>query len=192
MMPQALATSPVELHRRREEPWPGIVLSSRWSRPRAAATKPPGDPFPPRDSFRHSFRNELARRTNATAPPRHRLAVDSSPPSRSPSSWCEGRLLLRTIATRPVAGASTRPQNRRADESPNPCMSHREPAIEMLRAVRSHETAIELQGRFNPAVRRAAELVSSGMIGRPLNARRRVAGDSCKCAKDLSPMCTEN
>jgi predicted dehydrogenase len=42
---------------------------------------------------------------------------------------------------------------------------------EMARAVRSHHTAIGLQGRHNPAVRRAAELVSSGMIGRPLNAR---------------------
>ena len=42
---------------------------------------------------------------------------------------------------------------------------------EMARAVRSHHTAIGLQGRHNPAVRRAAELVSSGRIGRPLNAR---------------------
>jgi predicted dehydrogenase len=42
---------------------------------------------------------------------------------------------------------------------------------EMERAVRSHHTAIGLQGRHNPAVRRAAELVSSGKIGRPLSAR---------------------
>ena len=42
---------------------------------------------------------------------------------------------------------------------------------EMARAVRSHHTAVGLQGRCNPAVRRAAELVSSGRIGRPLNAR---------------------
>ena len=37
---------------------------------------------------------------------------------------------------------------------------------EMARAVRSNHTAIGLQGRYNPAVRRAAELVSSGRIGR--------------------------
>ena len=42
---------------------------------------------------------------------------------------------------------------------------------EMASAVGSHHTAIGLQGRHNPAVRRAAELVSSGRIGRPLNAR---------------------
>jgi predicted dehydrogenase len=42
---------------------------------------------------------------------------------------------------------------------------------EMARAVRLHHTAIGLQGRRNPAVRRAAELVSSGRIGRPLSAR---------------------
>jgi predicted dehydrogenase len=42
---------------------------------------------------------------------------------------------------------------------------------EMARAVRSRHTAIGLQGRHNPAVRRAAELVSSGRIGRPLSAR---------------------
>jgi predicted dehydrogenase len=42
---------------------------------------------------------------------------------------------------------------------------------EMARAVRSHHTAIGLQGRHNPAVRRAAELVSLGRIGRPLSAR---------------------
>jgi predicted dehydrogenase len=42
---------------------------------------------------------------------------------------------------------------------------------EMARAVRSHHTAVGLQGRHNPAVRRAAELVSSGRIGRLLNAR---------------------
>lgn len=42
---------------------------------------------------------------------------------------------------------------------------------EMARAMRLHHTAIGLQGRRNPAVRRAAELVSSGRIGRPLSAR---------------------
>src|SRR5216683_3255942 len=42
---------------------------------------------------------------------------------------------------------------------------------EMASAVGSLHTAIGLQGRLNPAVRRAAELVSSGKIGRPLNAR---------------------
>jgi predicted dehydrogenase len=44
-------------------------------------------------------------------------------------------------------------------------------AEEMAKAARSLHTAIGLQGRYNPAVRRAAELVSSGRIGRPLNAR---------------------
>jgi predicted dehydrogenase len=42
---------------------------------------------------------------------------------------------------------------------------------EMARAVRSNHTAIGLQGRYNPAARRAAELVSSGRIGRPLSTR---------------------
>src|SRR6266702_7619570 len=42
---------------------------------------------------------------------------------------------------------------------------------EMARAVGSNHTAIGLQGRHNPAARRAAELVSSGKIGRPLSAR---------------------
>jgi len=42
---------------------------------------------------------------------------------------------------------------------------------ELARAVRSNHTAIGWQGRYNPAVRRAAEMVSSGRIGRPLNAR---------------------
>src|SRR4051794_29708611 len=42
---------------------------------------------------------------------------------------------------------------------------------EMARPVRLQHTAIGLQGRYNPAARRAAELVSSGRIGRPLNAR---------------------
>jgi len=41
----------------------------------------------------------------------------------------------------------------------------------MASAVGSLHTAIGLQGRFNPAVRRAAELLSSGKIGRRLNAR---------------------
>ena len=42
---------------------------------------------------------------------------------------------------------------------------------EMASAVGSFHTAIGLQGRLNPAVRRAAQLLSSGKIGRPLNAR---------------------
>jgi predicted dehydrogenase len=42
---------------------------------------------------------------------------------------------------------------------------------EMARAVHSNHTAVGLQGRHNPAVRRAAELVSAGKIGRPLSAR---------------------
>jgi predicted dehydrogenase len=42
---------------------------------------------------------------------------------------------------------------------------------EMAGAVGSLHTAIGLQGRLNPAVRRAAQLLSSGKIGRPLNAR---------------------
>jgi predicted dehydrogenase len=42
---------------------------------------------------------------------------------------------------------------------------------EMASAAGSVRTAIGLQGRLNPAVRRSAELVSSGKIGRPLNAR---------------------
>lgn len=44
-------------------------------------------------------------------------------------------------------------------------------AEEMVRAVQSHHTAIGLQGRLNPSVRRATELVSSGRIGRPLEAK---------------------
>ena len=44
-------------------------------------------------------------------------------------------------------------------------------AEEMASAVSLHQTAIGLQGRLNPAVRRAAQLLSSGKIGRPLNAR---------------------
>jgi predicted dehydrogenase len=42
---------------------------------------------------------------------------------------------------------------------------------EMAGAAGSLHTAIGLQGRLNPAVRRAAQLVSCGNIGRPLNAR---------------------
>src|SRR4029077_9759924 len=42
---------------------------------------------------------------------------------------------------------------------------------EMASAVGSLHTAIGLQGRLNPAVRRAAQLLSSGKIGRRLNAR---------------------
>lgn len=41
---------------------------------------------------------------------------------------------------------------------------------EMASAVGSLHTAIGLQGRLNPAVRRAAQLLSSGKIGHPLNA----------------------
>src|SRR6267142_5671313 len=41
----------------------------------------------------------------------------------------------------------------------------------MANAAGSLHTAIGLQGRLNPAVRRAAELLSSGGLGRPLNAR---------------------
>jgi predicted dehydrogenase len=44
-------------------------------------------------------------------------------------------------------------------------------AEEMASTVGSQHTAIGLQGRLNPAVRRAAQLLSSGKIGRPLNAR---------------------
>jgi predicted dehydrogenase len=44
-------------------------------------------------------------------------------------------------------------------------------AEEVANAVGSLHTAIGLQGRLNPAVRRAAQLVFSGKIGRPLNAR---------------------
>jgi predicted dehydrogenase len=44
-------------------------------------------------------------------------------------------------------------------------------AEEMADAAGSLHTAIGLQGRLNPAVRRAAQMVSSGKIGRPLNAR---------------------
>jgi predicted dehydrogenase len=44
-------------------------------------------------------------------------------------------------------------------------------AEEMAGAVGLLHTAIGLQGRLNPAVRRAAQLLSSGKIGRPLNAR---------------------
>jgi predicted dehydrogenase len=44
-------------------------------------------------------------------------------------------------------------------------------AEEMASAIGSCHTAIGLQGRFSPAVRRAAQLLSSGKIGRPLNAR---------------------
>jgi len=44
-------------------------------------------------------------------------------------------------------------------------------AEEMARAANSLHTAIGLQGRLNPAVRRAAQLLASGKIGRLLNAR---------------------
>ncbi len=42
---------------------------------------------------------------------------------------------------------------------------------EMASAVGSCHTAIGLQGRLNPTVRRAAQLLSSGKIGRPLSAK---------------------
>lgn len=42
---------------------------------------------------------------------------------------------------------------------------------EMAAAVGSLHTAIGLQGRHNPSVRRAAELVAAGAIGRPMSAR---------------------
>jgi hypothetical protein len=42
---------------------------------------------------------------------------------------------------------------------------------EMASAARSRHTAVGLQGRVNPSVRRAAEVVSSGGIGQPLTAR---------------------
>src|SRR4030095_13940623 len=46
------------------------------------------------------------------------------------------------------------------------------PGHEGLRAaVCSCHSAVGVQGRLNPAVRRAAQLLSSGKIGRPLNAR---------------------
>ncbi len=41
----------------------------------------------------------------------------------------------------------------------------------MAGAVGSLHTAIGLQARLNPAVRRAVQLIRSGNIGRPLNAR---------------------
>jgi predicted dehydrogenase len=44
-------------------------------------------------------------------------------------------------------------------------------AEEMARAARSRHTAIGLQGRLNPSLRRARQLISSGKIGRPLSAR---------------------
>jgi predicted dehydrogenase len=44
-------------------------------------------------------------------------------------------------------------------------------AEQMASAVGSLHTAIGLQGRLNPAVQRAAQLVSSGQIGQPLTAR---------------------
>ncbi|MEA5362320.1 Gfo/Idh/MocA family oxidoreductase [Amycolatopsis sp., V23-08] len=44
-------------------------------------------------------------------------------------------------------------------------------AAELAAAARSRPSAIGLQGRLNPAVRRAARLIGEGAIGRPLNAR---------------------
>jgi len=44
-------------------------------------------------------------------------------------------------------------------------------AEEMVRAAGRCHTAIGLQGRFNPAARRAAELLAAGKIGRPLRAK---------------------
>jgi len=49
----------------------------------------------------------------------------------------------------------------------------------MANAAGSLHTAIGLQGRLNPAVRRAAELLSSGRLGRPLNARIVSATPGC-------------
>jgi len=46
-----------------------------------------------------------------------------------------------------------------------------EEAEEMARAAGSLHTAIGLQSRLNPAVRHAAQLISSGNIGRPLNGK---------------------
>lgn len=46
-----------------------------------------------------------------------------------------------------------------------------EEAEEMADAAGSLHTVIGLQGRLNPAVRRAAEIVAQGRIGRPLSAR---------------------
>ena len=45
------------------------------------------------------------------------------------SACFRNRLRFRTIASRPVAGDSIRPQNRRAGELPSLCIAHREPAI---------------------------------------------------------------
>jgi predicted dehydrogenase len=42
---------------------------------------------------------------------------------------------------------------------------------ELAEAAGSRLSAVGLQGRLNPAVRRAAELIAGGAIGRPLNAR---------------------
>jgi len=42
---------------------------------------------------------------------------------------------------------------------------------EMVSTVGSLHTAIGLQGRLNPSLRRAAQLISSGELGRPLSAR---------------------
>lgn len=41
----------------------------------------------------------------------------------------------------------------------------------MAREARSQHTVIRLQDRLNPCMRRAAQLLSSGKIGRPLSAR---------------------
>jgi predicted dehydrogenase len=56
---------------------------------------------------------------------------------------------------------------------------------EMASAVGALHTAIGLQGRLNPAVRRAAQLISSGRIGRPLNAR--IVSTNVGFGPELSP-----
>lgn len=44
-------------------------------------------------------------------------------------------------------------------------------AEELAAAGKGRPTAVGLQGRYNPSVRRAADLIASGAIGRPLSAR---------------------
>lgn len=55
--------------------------------------------------------------------------------------------------------------------SESPLGSNLAQTEEMAAAAGSLHTAIGLQGRLNPAVRRAAELLAAGAIGRPLSAR---------------------
>ena len=84
------------------------------------------------------------------------LAVDSSPPSRSRRGWCAERLRFRTIASRPVAGDSTRPQNRRAGELPSLCIAHREPAIGADGA-RAPSLWLRMRSELLPQARAATE-----------------------------------